>query len=137
LALINNTDLRLGWEKDASITSDALWLGGFLRVFGEVGPYKIVREIDNEGEPVGYRMATPEEQLSSNDHATYLQLPQRKEFTFDYLTEQLKRSRTASARFVKRSQDLGLIKFVREIPNNNKGRPIRVYTKVSEEEFMR
>jgi predicted transcriptional regulator len=53
------------------------------------------------------------------------------------LTEQLKRSRTASARFVKRSQDLGLIKFVREIPNNNKGRPIRVYTKVSEEEFMR
>jgi hypothetical protein len=131
LALINNTDLRLGWEEDPSSSSDALWLGGFLRVFGTVGPYKIIRDLDDEGEPIGYRLATPGEQLNKLEWEIYNSLPPKTAFTFTHLTKNLEKTQSASAKFIRRALDLGLIEVIRTIPaENNDGRPKRVYRKV-------
>lgn len=137
LALINNTDLRLGWEKDPGVNSEALWLGGFLRVFGEVGPYKVVRILDDEGEPVGYRMATPTEQLTAGENEIYALLP-KTNFTFKHLVNEMGKSQGASSRFIRRALDLGLVSVDRELaPNKHGGRPTKVYVKVLEEDLPR
>lgn len=129
LGLINNTDLRLGWEKDGAVDRDAFWLGGFLRVFGEVGPFKVIRELDEDGEPVGYRLATPSEQLNQNEFEIYARLPDTN-FTYKYLTQQLEKSPTTSSRFIRRALGLRLVEVVREIPSNRVGgRPQKVFAK--------
>lgn len=135
LALINNTDLRLGWEKEQKVGGQDFWFAGFLRVFGQVGPYKVVRELDNEGEPQGYRLASPFEQLNQAEQEIYSELPDKREFTFKYLTNKLGKSRGISARFVRRCSDLRIIEVVRSIASNNGGRPQRVYRKREVSDF--
>ena len=134
LALINNTDTRLGWERDVAF--DEYYLGGFLRVYGALGPYKISRELDEEGDPMGYRMCTPVEQLPQQDQVTYEQIPAETEFTFKFLVDQLKKGKSASSRFIRRAMRLKLIRLVKEVPreDGNKGRPTKVYMKIEKEQ---
>jgi hypothetical protein len=136
LALINNTDLRCGWEKEHGSDED-FWFGGFLRVYGPVGPFKVRRMFDSEGFPLGYRMCTSKEQLTPAELMTYEQLPWDV-FEFSYFTKVLRKSQGASARFVKKCLELGILRVVREDHPGGigKGRPRRVYIKTAPDEFV-
>jgi hypothetical protein len=137
LALINNTDLRLGWEKERG-QQDTLWLGGFLRVFGTVGPYKIQRELDDEGEPTGYRLSTPIEQLTVTEQTIYGQLPDDREFNYAYVVETLRRSRSVTSRLIKKCVDLRLLRITREVgrEDGQPGRTTKFYRKTSPDEVI-
>lgn len=129
LALINNTDLRLGWEKDADPESEALWMGGLLRTKGEVGPFKVDRRFDDEGDPVGYSLASVHEQFTPKELEIYASLPNEgREFTYTYITQNLGKKDSLAARFIRRACDLGFVKVARTIQNNGKRR--EVYQKV-------
>jgi hypothetical protein len=129
-ALINNTDTRIGWEVDRAHN---IWFGGFLRLFGEIGPFKIIRELDEEGEPLGYRMGDPVEQLPADMQALFGQIPMGEEFSFNHLVDNLRRSRSTASRFIRRCMGLGLLRIVREVPREGGGRPLKMYIKVMEE----
>jgi hypothetical protein len=130
LALVNNTDARLGWEQDRS---GNLWFGGFLRLYGVIGPYKMIRELDEEGEPIGYAIGDPIEQLPRDMQVLFGQLPLGQEFSFNYLVDTLRKSRGTSSRFIRRCRNLGLIAVTREVPREDGGRPLKMYAKIVEE----
>lgn len=134
LALINNTDLRCGWEKERGSDED-FWFGGFLRVYGNVGPFKVRRLYDDEGWPLGYRLCTKQEQLNPTEQVTYAQLPWE-EFDFTYLTKTLRKSQGASGRLIKKCVELGIVRIAREVQSSGKGRPKRFYMKTSPDEII-
>lgn len=61
--LINGVDLRLGVEPTSQ---NQLIVRGFRRVSGEIPAIRILRVIDADGEPVGYRQIVGAEILSAN-----------------------------------------------------------------------
>ena len=132
LALINNTDLRLGWEPDDK-DPDNFWLGGFLRVAGTIGPFRLDRMYDDSGDPAGYKPCKILQQLGRVERDIYAQLP-FDPFYFSYIITELKRSQGATARFIRKAMDLGLIKVVGKEQPLNGGRPRKLYQKSSPDE---
>lgn len=116
-ALINNTDTRLGWEQLGR--EKALWLGGFTRVHGEVGPFRLMRELDSDtGDPKGYRLASPKEQLTGDMQVRFEQLvDQDSEFSYKTL-RQMGMSTASASRFLRKMLELGLAQKIRdEVPD--------------------
>jgi hypothetical protein len=74
LALINHADLRLGMEPSRKGEGD-LVVAGFLRGVGKVGPLHVVRELDDDGEPQGYRLLRGIEHLPESYRKAYEKLP--------------------------------------------------------------
>ncbi|MHA1962608.1 MAG: AAA family ATPase [Candidatus Thorarchaeota archaeon] len=134
LALINNTDLRLGWEPDEK-DPDNFWLGGFLRVAGTIGPFRLDRIYDDNGDPSGYKPCQVVQQLSRVERDIYAQLP-FDTFYFTYITRDLGRKQGTTARFIRKALDLGLIRVVGKEQPYNGGRPRKLYQKTSPDEVV-
>jgi hypothetical protein len=74
LALINHADLRLGIEPSRKGDADVV-LAGYLRGIGKVGPLYVVRQHDDDGEPLGYRLLNGIEHLTDSYRKAYESLP--------------------------------------------------------------
>jgi hypothetical protein len=78
-ALINQTDVRLAFDR-AGWDETGLFVKGFARLRGEIGPLCLSPDFDEEGEALGYRRMTGLELLPDEQQTKYHQLPD--EFTF-------------------------------------------------------
>jgi hypothetical protein len=65
LALVNHSDARVGIEP-RTLGEAELVVGGFVRGLGKVGPFHIIRDYDDDGEPQGYRLLSGVEHLPGN-----------------------------------------------------------------------
>jgi AAA domain-containing protein len=79
-ALVNGTDIRLGIdEPDIGVVGKdnaSLVCRGFGRIRGEIGPIYLAREVDDVGDPLGYRHLTgPELLFNPKQQAALASLP--------------------------------------------------------------
>jgi hypothetical protein len=114
-SLINGSDIRLGIdETDLSPSGkaeDALVLRGFGRIRGEIGPFYLTRDVDESGDPMGYRQLIGPELLANEDQKTALgNLSTR--FSFKEAKAAYRRADQATANFLKRCIDLDLVQKV-------------------------
>jgi hypothetical protein len=105
-ALVNQSDTRIGLEPHSGRVD--LLLAGFMRGMGPFVPLDLARETDNQGSPVGYRLLTGIEHLSSNDRAVFDALRGRFRFR-DVLTSMGGTSGSNANRFVSKCQSLGIV----------------------------
>jgi hypothetical protein len=135
-ALINNTDTRLGWEQVGR--DHHLWFGGFMRVHGDVGPFRMIRDLDTQGDPMGYRLASPYEQLSQHMQEMVDVLIQQdvKEFTFhDLRTMGL--SKSGASRFIRKLTDLGIARLSRTLESPDPTVPATRYYVIQKDQLWR
>lgn len=72
-ALVNQTDARFGVE--ASDGDTAMIMRGHFKLEGEVGPYHIRRDYDDQGQAIGYGRITGLALLSQIERDRYTKLP--------------------------------------------------------------
>ena len=77
-ALVNQSDTRIGVVPNGR-NADLL-LGGFVIGTGPLVPLDLARVTDDNGTPVGYRLLTGVDRLSSEDRAAFDRLPHRFRF---------------------------------------------------------
>jgi hypothetical protein len=105
-ALINGSDVRLGFENAASSAfaseKEALVLAGFRRVHGQIGPIYVERVIaEEDSEPQGYRRLAAVELLGNPSHIEAFQkFPQR--FTFTEAVHSFGKSDSATTNLLKK-----------------------------------
>jgi len=113
--LYNGSDIRLGVDEPdlSSVGKDevSLVLRGFGRIRGEIGPLYLTRDVDEGGDPVGYRLLTGAELLFNDQQKSALAaLPQH--FTFKDAKIAYGRGDQATANFLQRCIDLRLLSRV-------------------------
>lgn len=110
LALINGTDTRLGVEESKKANA-ALLLAGFVRSRGYIEPHYLERVVDDQGDPLGYRVLTESDYLNPNYRQALAALQTR--FRFKDAHRQLGgSSSSATTRFLEQCGSLGLVKKV-------------------------
>ena len=112
-ALINGTDIRLGVDgPDLSVLAKdevALVLRGFGRVRGEIGPMYLARDLDENGDPRGYRRLTGSKLLFDvHQEKTYDSLP--KDFAFKLAMATYGKADQPTANFLQRCIAVGLLR---------------------------
>lgn len=110
LALVNQSDTRIGVEDHAGKEADLL-VAGFLRGSGRFVPMDIARVLDEGGEPLGYRLLTGSALLNEEDRALFERLPSRYRFK-DAEREMGGKSASNVARFNKRCEQLQIVQKV-------------------------
>ena len=133
-ALINNTDTRLGWEQIGG--EHQIWFGGFMRVHGDVGPFKIVRDLDEQGDAMGYRLASPKDQLPPNmsNWLDTLLEQQTDEISFHDLRT-LGMSKAGASRFIRKLTDLGIIRLSRTVESEDPMVPATRYYRIQRDQL--
>ena len=110
LALVNQSDTRIGVEPHSQRDADLL-VAGFVRGTGPFVHMDLVRVLDDDGNPVGYRALTGAQRLNTDDQAVYQRLPDR--FRFKDVERELGgTSGSNAARFLKRCESLQIVKKV-------------------------
>jgi hypothetical protein len=74
LALVNQSDTRIGVEPHSGREADLL-VAELLRGSGPFVPLDLIRATDEDGAPVGYRLATGVDLLNADDRGVYEGLP--------------------------------------------------------------
>ena len=133
-ALINQTDVRLGMDAkpgpkrvEAQINSRSKTLDEigivvktFTRLRGEAGPRYLARRLDEEGEPLGYRLlAGPELLFNSDQEQFFRRLKESSTFKDVQLT--YGRGPQATSDFLKKCVVAGIVRKV------GKGRNLRYF----------
>ncbi len=113
--LINGSDVRLGVDEPTlgAVGKDdlALVFRGFGRIRGEIGPFFLTRDSDEDGDPVGYRVLTGAELLFNNEQQNALsKLPQR--FAFKTAKQTYGRADQATSNWLRRCIELQLLRKV-------------------------
>ena len=110
LALVNQSDTRIGVEFHPQRDTADLLVAGFVRGRGPFVPWDLARVADEEdGSPVGYRLLTGIDRLSVEDHRVYDRLPGR--FCFnDAHREMGGKSASNTVRFLKRCDGVQILK---------------------------
>jgi hypothetical protein len=112
LSLVNHTDSRVGIEARTKGEAD-LVVAGFVRGLGKVGPFHVVREYDDDGEPQGYRLLHGVEHLNDHYRSAYHELPDI--LRFKDVKEKLGGKSSANAKaFLQQCQGLRLLQ---KLPN--------------------
>jgi hypothetical protein len=111
-ALINSSDIRLGVDVPdvASSSKDevALVLRGFGRVRGEIGPFYLARDRDENGDPAGYRALSGAELLINPEQQSALAvLPPT--FRFKQAKQAYRHGDQATTNFLVKCISLGLV----------------------------
>jgi hypothetical protein len=145
---VNHTDTRIGLElpvschrpggpidpltglpqnqaDDDRINEDiAMVMKGFTRINGEFGPLYVARVFDADGKPIGYRRMIGADLLFNYEQAkAYENLPA--EFTFSEARRLLNKGDQSTTNFLKKCEDLGLIKHVgRKYQKTTSGKPL-------------
>jgi archaellum biogenesis ATPase FlaH len=110
MALVNQSDTRIGVEPHPQRETADLLVAGFIRGKGPFVPLDLTRVRDEEeGAPVGYRLLTGIERLNPEDRKVYNRLPSRFKFK-DVLRELGGQSDSNAARFLKRCESFQLAK---------------------------
>ena len=104
-ALINQSDTRIGIDTSSKPTSD-LVMSGFVRLLGTIPPVFIVRELNDDGDPFGYRALEGVQHLNEKYQAIYETLPQQ--FRFKTLKGHL--SASSSRHFLDQCLALQLVR---------------------------
>jgi len=112
-ALINGSDVRLGVDAPdiSAVQKDdvALVLRGMGRIRGEIGPFYMARDHDENGDPAGYRRLTgPELLFNEQQQKALANLPTR--FTFKEAKLACGKSDQPTRNWLDRSADLGLVR---------------------------
>lgn len=111
-ALINGTDIRLGVDIARRTTSNegaALVVRGFGRVRGEIGPLYLARELDEDGEPLGYRQLQGQQLLFNGDQeSAFNKFPAS--FAFKEAMATYGRGDQATRDLLKKCERLGLVR---------------------------
>jgi hypothetical protein len=106
LALVNQSDTRFGLIPHPR--QGDLLLSGFIRGSGPMTPLDLGREIDDEGNPLGYKLLTGAEHLSVSDRGVFEALPVR--FRFKDVTERMGgNSGSNPARLLKKCESLNIV----------------------------
>jgi hypothetical protein len=106
-ALVNQSDVRIGCERG---DEDVLVLKGHYKLVGEFGSHQIVRVLDENGVPLGYKVRVGLALLSPDDRIRFAELPAG-EFTFTQAQDlyDKKKAGRPTAEFLKRCQNAGLL----------------------------
>lgn len=114
-ALINGSDIRLGVDEPdlSAVGKDnvALVLRGFGRIRGDIGPVYLAREVDDGGDPLGYRQLTGPQLLFNNKQETAL-ANLAPNFTFKEAKLAYGHGDQATSNFLGRCIDLQLVRKV-------------------------
>jgi hypothetical protein len=101
-------------------------IAGFGRVRGEIGPLFLARDVDENGEPIGYRRLTGSELLFNDDQKNALDaLPEQ--FSFKQAKSQYARADQGTANFLQRCVNLDLVRklgrgrYEKVLPQNSEG----------------
>jgi AAA domain len=112
-ALINGSDVRLGVDEPdtSAVQKDdvALVLRGLGRIRGEIGPFFLARDHDENGDPAGYRQLTGPE-LLFNDEQQKALTALHPQFTFKEAKAAYGRSDQPTRNWLVRSSELGLVR---------------------------
>jgi hypothetical protein len=113
--LINGSDVRLGVDDPDLGASDkddlSLVVRGFGRIRGEIGPFYLARDTDENGDPVGCRLLTGAELLFNYEQQEALaKLPQN--FSFKTAKQTYGRADQATSNWLRRCADLHLVRKV-------------------------
>jgi AAA domain len=112
-SLINGSDIRLGVDAPdlSAVSKDeiSLVLRGFGRVRGEIGPLFLARDVDENGEPIGYRRLMGSDLLFNEDQKHAL-MALSDQFSFKQVKSQYGRADQGTANFLQRCVDLNLIR---------------------------
>lgn len=111
-SLINGTDVRLGVDEPdvSAVQKDdvALVLRGLGRIRGEIGPFFLARDRDENGDPAGYRLLVgPELLFNDEQEQAFAALPAQ--FTFKQAKIVYKRSDQPTSNWLSRLRDLQLV----------------------------
>jgi hypothetical protein len=128
-AFINQMRTRLGFAKPKN--NGDLGLRGFVKGNEEIGPWRISREYDDAGEPIGYRRVRGSDLLTPDDRIVFNLLPVAEPMQFTKVLKVLydgnASKRPFVANFLKRCIDAGVVTTA------GKDRtPTKTYTRVKE-----
>ena len=108
LALVNSSDTRLGVESASGGRGD-LVIAGFVRTIGWIGSRTLERSLDEDGEPLGYRVLMGADFLNDHYRRAYEELGER--FRYKDAHRALGGSSASNTvEFLKQCQSLGLLK---------------------------
>jgi hypothetical protein len=128
-ALVNSSDIRLGVDVPDTAHSAkdevALVLRGFGRVRGDIGPFFLSRDNDENDDPAGYRVLVGAELLDPTRQRALLDLPES--FQFKDAKRIFGRADQATTNFLHDCMNLGLVEKigrgkyqkVAQIPSND------------------
>lgn len=111
-ALINQTRVRIAvdfYEPDNG-DNDDLALRAFYKGRGELGPWRLIRVANNDGEYVGYKRATGVEMLDAEMQEWFKALPKNQPMMFGGIRTTLKISPTKASKFIHACGNVGLVK---------------------------
>lgn len=111
--LINGSDVRLGTDlasRGASADpSGNLIMAGFARLRGNIGPIHIERVVDDDGEPLGYRMMSGADLLSNPaQQKTFHDLPES--FSFKEAKRAYGRADQSTTDFLRKCTAIGILR---------------------------
>lgn len=113
LALVNHTDTRLGVNETEAIKGSDLAMSGFVRGKETLQAMFLVRQEDENGEPIGYRLFKSLDRLKTEHRLAFKSLQER--FTWREVKIALKTdSGSVAQAFIKKLQSAGMIKKVDE-----------------------
>jgi AAA domain len=114
-SLVNGVDIRLGVDEPdlSAVGKDevALVMRGYGRIRGEIGPFYLTREVDEDGDPVGYRRLVGAELLFNDDQQSALGKLAR-QFTFKEAKQAYGRGDQATSNFLNRSINFQVLRKV-------------------------
>lgn len=114
-SLVNGADIRLGVDEPdlTAVGKDevALVIRGFGRIRGEIGPIYLARDVDEDGDPVGYRRLVGPELLFNEDQQKALG-KLAKQFTFKEAKNAYGRGDQPTSNFLQRSINFQILRKV-------------------------
>jgi hypothetical protein len=120
--LINGSDIRLGIDavKGGVTPNGNLVVAGFARLSGCIGPFRVERVFDDEGDPLGYRKMCGSALLCNPDQEnTFQHLDEA--FTFKQAKQAYGRGDQPTTDFLKKCQAVGILRHIGKIYSKVKG----------------
>src|SRR6185503_10055548 len=105
-SLFNQTDTRIGIVPHAGEAD--LLVAGIIRGIGPMIPMDLARTVDEDGNPIGYRLLTGIDQLNPDDRAVYGRLQEQFRFK-DVQREFGGKSASNPRRFLAKGMSVGII----------------------------
>jgi len=112
-ALVNQTDVRIGFDRPKQNDDVALIIKGHAKMRGEFGPIYLERKLDSDGEVTGYcRLSSAGLLTDPHQKETYMKLPA--EFTFAQAKANYERSDDPTNKLLQRCIALGILEKVKK-----------------------